>query len=286
MKVWHTFRSLFRSPFVFLIHFALWGLFFYLIEGATYNTLQSLINEIHVILILCFISSYRWTRGKLNGIAGTQQEWLKWSDNQEQKRPNYHKQLPQSLSEYLKFSVVLTTLKNIVLAIIRNPLLYVFNFISWHYGFFLGSLLDDPMQYTIRESHTIGISRIIDLIVSDMSNEYIYAFLAIAFFAIITYTQEVIGKLRGSALEHQQWLKWSENYDESHSKQNDLYDTPSLVSKETGLLFVKCQPIYTIVYIVVVMIVIFFIAVQLILITEWNGIKYLSWTALLLLLLR
>ncbi len=290
MKVWHTLRYQFRRPLVFLIHFAWWGLFFFLIEGTTYNNiynyLETLINELHVILILCFISSYRLTRGKLNGIANTQQEWMKWCDNQEQEIPKHHKYLPQSLSECLKLSFVLTTLKNIVLAICRNPILYVFHFICWHYVFFLGSLLDDPMQYTIRENQSIGISRIIDRVVSDMSHDYIYGFLAIAIFAIITYIQEVIGKLRGSVQEHQRWLKRHENYNESLPKQNNLNETPSLISNKTGLLFVKRQPIYTILYVSIVMVLFFFIGIQLILITEWSGIKFLGWIALPLLLLR
>lgn len=289
MKVWHTLTYQFRRPLVFLIHFALWGLLFFLIEGTTYNiykTLQSLINELHVILILCFISSYRLTRGKLNGIANKQQEWMKWYDDQEQEIPTHHKYLPQSLSECLKLSFVLTTLKNIVLAICRNPILYVFHFICWHYVFFLGSLLDDPMQYAIRENQNIGISQIIDRVVADMSHDYIFRFLAIAIFAIITYIQEIIGKLRGSVQEHQQWLKWHENYNESLPKQNNLNETPSLISNEIGLLFVKRQPIYTILYVSIVMVLVFIIGIQLILITEWSGIKFLGWIALLVLLLR
>ena len=290
MKVWYTMRSQFRSPLVLLIHFALWGLLFFLLDGATYKniyeTLQSLINELHVILLLCFITSYRFARGKLNGIANTQQAWIKWYDNQEQEIPKHHKYLPQSLSEYLNLSFVLTTLKNIVLAICRNPILYVFHFICWHYVFFLGPLLDDPMQYTIRESQNIGISRIIDMIVSDMSDDYIFGFLAIAILAIITYIQEVIGKLRGSVQEHQQWLKWHENYNESLPKQNNLNETPSLISNKTGLLFVKREPIYTILYVIIVMVLFFIIAIQLIPITEWSGIKFLGWIALLVLLLR
>ena len=290
MKVWHTLRYQFRRPLVLLIHFALWGLFFFLIEGTTYNNiynyLETLINELHLILILCFISSYRLTRGKLNGIANKQQEWMKWYDNQEQEIPKHHKYLPQSLSECLKLSFVLTTLKNIVLAICRNPILFVFHFICWHYVLFLGPLLADPMQYTIRESQNIGISRIFENVMADMSHDYIYGFLAIAIFAIITYIQEVIGKLRGSVQEHQQWLKWHENYNESLPKQNNLNETPSLISNESGLLFVKRQPIYTILYVSIVMVLFFFIGIQLILITEWSGIKFLGWIALPLLLLR
>ena len=107
MKIWHTLRYLYRSPLVLLIQFAIWGSIFYVLEGATYRniyeTLHSLISELDVILILCFISSYRLTRGKLNGIANTQQEWMKWHDNQEQEIPKHHKYLPQSLFDFLVF---------------------------------------------------------------------------------------------------------------------------------------------------------------------------------------
>ncbi len=290
MKVWHTLRYQFRSPVILLIHFASWVLFFFLFDGPRhsniYEILQTLIDTLHVILILSFISSYRLARGKLNGIANTQQEWMNWYRNQEEDIPNYNNILTQSLSEKFRLSSVLISVKNIILEIFRKPMIYIFHFICWHFIFFLGTLLDDPMQFTIRERQSIGIFQIIEKIVSDMSHEYIYGFAVIAIFAIITCIQDAKGRLKGIVHEHRQWLNWYENQNESLPKQNNLNDTPSLISNETGLLFVKREPIYTIIYVISVMVIFFIIALQLIPITEWSEIKFLSWVALLVLLLR
>ena len=290
MKVWHTLRYQFRSPLILLIHLALWVLFFFLFDGPIhsniYGILQTFIDKLHVILILSFITSYRLARGKLNGIADTQQQWMNWYHNQDQEIPHYHNHLPQSLSEYLKLSSVLITVKNIVFEMFSKPMIFVFHFICWHTVSFLGILLDEPMQYTIRENQSIGIYRIFKYIVSDMSHEYIYVLVLIAFFALITCLQDVIGKLIGIAQEHRQWLKWHEDHNESFHVQNNIETTHSLISNETGLLFVKREPVYTIIYVISVMVIVFIIPLQLIPITDWSGIKSLSWVSILLLLLR
>lgn len=290
MKVWHTVRYQFRSPLILLIHLAFWVLFFFLFDGPIhsdiYGILQTFIDKLHVILILSFITSYRLARGKLNGIADNQQQWMNWYHNQDQEIPHYLNHLPQSLSEYLKLSSVLITVKKIVFEMFSKPMIYVFHFICWHTVSFLGILLDEPMQYTIRENQSMGIYRIFNDIVSDMFDEYIYVLVLIAFFALITYLQDVIGKLIGIAQEHRQWLKWHEDRNESFPVQNNIEATHSLISNETGLLFVKREPVYTIIYVISVMVIIFIIPLQLIPITNWSGIKSLSWVAILLLLLR
>ena len=291
MKVWHTLRYQFRSPVILLIHFASWVLFFFLFDGRPihsniYEILQTFIDKLHVLLILSFITSYRLARGKLNGIADTQQQWMNWYHNQDQEIPHYHNHPPQSFSEYLKLSSVLITVRNIVFEMFSKPMIYVFHFICWHTVSFLGILLDEPMQYTIRENQSIGIYRIFKYIVSDMSHEYIYVLVLIAFFALITCLQDVIGKLIGIAQEHRQWLKWHEDHNESFHVQNNIETTHSLISNETGLLFVKREPVYTIIYVISVMVIVFIIPLQLIPITDWSGIKSLSWVSILLLLLR
>ena len=290
MKILHTLKHQFRTPLVILIHIASWIMFYILFEATVYKSvykiLDSLKDEIAVLLVLGFITSYRDTRGRLNGIANTQQEWMNWYHNQEDDIPNYHNILTQSLPEKFRLSSVLISVKNIFLELFRKPMIYVFHFICWHFIFFLGSLLDDPMQFTIRERESIGIFQIIENIVSDMSHEYIYGLVVIAIFAIITCIQDVKGILKGIALENRQWLNWYENQNDSLPKQNNLNDTPSLISNETGLIFVKREPVYTIVHIIIVMVIFFLIAIQLIQITEWSGIKFWSWAALLVLLLR
>ena len=289
MKVWHTFKSQIRSPFVFLIHLTAWVLFFIQFEYITDNSvdkiLQTLIDEFHVILILSIITSYRFARGKLNGIANTQQEWMNWYNNQEQVIPK-HNLLPQSLPEYFNVSLILNSVKDFIITMFRSPLLYVFQFVCWHYVFFLGELLDEPMLYTIRENESLGIYWILDSLIAEMLHEYIYGFIAITLFAFTTFIQDVIGKLVGITQEHRQWLKWHEDHNESFTEEKNIDQTPSLIKNETGLLFVKCKPIFSIVYVLIVTILFFIFALELIQFTEWNGIKYLGWIALLVLLLR
>ena len=152
--------------------------------------------------------------------------------------------------------------------------------------FILGTLLDDPMQYTIREGWPVEVLQIIDYVVSDMKHEFIYGLIAILIFAFITSIQEAKGKVQGIVKEQQQWSKWYERQNDSLPLQNTIKDSPSLITNETGQLFVIRKPVYTIIHVIAVVILFSILAVQLILITDWSGIKFFGWIALLVLLLH
>ncbi|MDE0482490.1 MAG: hypothetical protein OXI67_07945 [Candidatus Poribacteria bacterium] len=290
MKVWYTLKFQFRNPLVIPIHITTWILSFFLFDVVTgskiNNAFQSILDEILVFVVLGFISSYRETRGKLTGIATTQQNWRNWSDNQEQHLSNSRNIEIPILSEYPRLTSFLTTVKNTVVEMFRNPLLYVFHFICWNFVFIFGTLLDDGMQYTIREEWPMEVFQIIDYVVSDMKHEFFYGLIVILIFAFITSTQEAKGKVQGKAKEQQQWSKWYEQQNSTVASGQTIEDSPSLITNETGQLFVIRMPVYTIIHVFVVVVLCLILAVQLILITDWSGIKFLGWIVLLVLLIH
>ena len=290
MKVWNTLRYLIRNPLVLLLHFTIWALFLFLFGWILSNniigTLQTLMERIPAILLLCFITSYRFSRGKLNGISNTQQQWMNWSDYPEKEIPDDPNHFPQTLPQLSKIKYILNTLKNIVLISLRNPMLYVFHFLCWHYISFLGSLLDEPFRYSIVEDQITGIYQIFSRTVSDMSHDYIFGILFIALLAFSTFIPEVIGKLNGSHQEHQHWQKWYKSNNDPLQAQNISIGTTTAINKETGILFLKTVSITTFIYAIIIMILLFIIAVQLIPISESSGIQYISWIALFLLFLE
>ena len=290
MKVWHTLRYQFRNPLVIFIHIASWVLLLFVLEVVIdrklNNILQFLKNGLSFLTVLGFITSYRETRGKLIGIATTQQNWINWYHNQEQQMSDDQNIDTPPLSENLGSDSVFIRSKNTVLEMFRNPLVYVFHFICWNFALIFGILLDDSMQYTIRDKGPLGVFQIIDYIASDMKSEFFFdGIVVIAILAVTTSVQDVKGKLKGIAKEQQQWLKGSESQTDSLIPQSPLEASPSLITNKIGQLFVIQKPIYTVIHILIVIVFLSILSVQLILITEWSGIKFFSWIALLILLL-
>lgn len=290
MKVLQTLKFQFRTPLVFLIHLLLWTLFFFVIETIIYRSinslLESLLDVFPILIALGFITSYREARGRLNGIAKTQQAWMKWFNNQELRLPINENKVSTSLSKKLKLRSILVAVKGVLAEMFSNPRIFVFHFVCWISVSFLATLLGDTMQYNIREEWSVGLFQIIDDVVSEMKSEFIYSLFILAIFAFITGLQETKGELRGIDQENHQWLKWYGKYKESLHNHNTIEEFPSLITNETGLLFVKREPFFTAIYTIVVIVLFSILAVQLIQFTDLTGIKFLSYIALLFLFLR
>ena len=133
MKVWYTLRYQFRNPLIILIHIATWIFFVFLFHietgrGINY-AFQSVLDEIAVLAVLGFITSYRETRGKLTGIAITQQNWVNWINNQEQHSSTNLNLDLHKLSENSRLSSFLSTVKNTVFEMF--VILYYMSFILY-----------------------------------------------------------------------------------------------------------------------------------------------------------
>ena len=290
MKVLQTLKLQFRTPFVFIIHLLLWTLFFFVIETISYRSIyrlfESLIDVLPILIVLGFITSYREARGRLNGIAKTQQRWMNWYHNQELYLPIVQNKVSISLSEKFKLRSILVTVKDILKKMFSNPRIYAFHFICWISVLFLSTLLDDTIQYNIREEGSVGVFQIIDDVVWEMKGEFIYSLFIIAVFTFITGLQEIKGEIKGIDHENHQWVEWYEKYKDSLHDHNTIEDFPSLITSELGLLFVKRELYSTTIYIIVVTVLFSILAVQLIQFTDLTGIKFMSYIALLILLLR
>lgn len=209
-----------RSPKRLFVHFGYWIAFLLFVSVILFIndgiivTVQYIIKDLHVLVILAAIfspvSSYFETRGFLKGIAAENRSWIEWY-NRQRAAINHGADFEEPpSSQKVKVGSNSKTVAETVIFILRNPKSLFIHFVSWVFALpilfiFLATIYNFYENWTI-----LSLQEVVEI--------YFEFCIPLTIFAVIISYREAKGSLKGIASEQQVWNRW---YAQQQTLQNE-----------------------------------------------------------------
>ncbi len=232
-----------RSPKRLFLHFVYWIAFMLFVSVILFIndgivvTVQYIIKDLHVLVILAAIlapiSCYFETRGFLKGIAAENQRWIKWYNRQRaaiNHGANFEE--PPS-SQKVKVGSNSRTVAETVVFILRNPKSFFIHFTSWVFAVPI-LFIFLSISYNFYENWTIPSQQ-------EIVEFYFEFCIPPLIFAIIMSYREAKGNLKGIVSEQQMWNKWYTQQQEAVPQETPFEKLSSFTNKQPDSYFITAE---------------------------------------------